>query len=104
VGVPQENFSVRWTGTILPPKKGSYSFHVDSDGVVKVFVNGKLVVDKNTPKRAKVSNRIKLDGGQPVEVKIEYVHATGGPSLHVTWSGPGLERQVLMASRNAGVQ
>ena len=103
VGVPQENFSVRWTGTILPPKKGTYSFHVDSDGVVKVFVNGQLVADKNTPKREKVSDRIKLDGGQPVEVKIDYVHATGGSSLHVTWSGLGVERQVLMPSRNASL-
>jgi hypothetical protein len=94
-GVPQENFSVRWTGAILPPAKGTYTFHVDGDNQVKLFVNSKLVLNKKTAARKEISKKIKLDGGQPAEVKIEYVHATGGASLHVAWSGPGFGRQIL---------
>jgi len=95
-GVPQENFSVRWTGTILPPAKGSYAFYIDGDNQVKLFVNGKLLLNKKTPGRAQVSKKIKLAGGQSVEVKLEYVHATGEPSLHLAWSGPGLDKQILL--------
>ena len=94
-GVPQENFSVRWTGTILPPTNGSYTFYVDGDNQVKLYANSKLVVNKESASRAEVSEKIKLTGGQPVQVKIEYIHATGGPSLHVAWSGPGLDKTIL---------
>jgi hypothetical protein len=94
-GVPLENFSVRWTGTVLPPKKGSYTFHIDGDNQVKLYVDSKLVVNKETAGRQKVSKKIKLADDQPVQVKIEYVHATGNPSLHIFWSGPGLDKQIL---------
>jgi hypothetical protein len=94
-GVPQENFSVRWTGTILPPARGTYTFHVDGDSHVKLFVNSKLRLNKKTPGREEISRKIKLADGQPVQVKIEYAHATGEPSLHVAWSGPGLDKQIL---------
>ena len=94
-GVPEENFSVRWTGTILPPAKGTYTFHVDGDNRVKLYVNSKLVVDKKTPERKEMSKKVRLAGGQPAQVKIEYVHAAGDPSLHVAWSGPDFDKQIL---------
>lgn len=94
-GVPQENFSVRWTGTIIPQTKGTYAFYADCDGLVKVFVNSKLVLDKNSPDRKEISGKIKLPGKKPASIKIEYVHITGGPSLHISWSGPGIKKQIL---------
>ena len=94
-GVPQENFSVRWTGNILPPAKGSYKFYVGGDGEVRLWVNGKLLVNQKNPGSGALTKKIKLTGGQPVAVKIEYVHATGDPRLHLAWSGPGFEKKWL---------
>jgi hypothetical protein len=103
-GVPPENFSVRWRGAILPPTKGTYVFYADSDNQVKLFVNAKLVLNKKTSGHEEISKEIKLAGGQPAEVKIEYVHATGNPTLHISWSGPGLDRQIMTPINNASVQ
>ena len=99
--VPQEHFSVRWTGTILPRTKGAYTFYVDGDNQVRLFVNAKLVMNKKTSVRKEISKQIKLAGGQSTEVKIEYVHATGDPSLHVAWSGPGFDKQILTSIKAA---
>ena len=44
--VPQENFSVRWIGTILPPASGTYHFYIDGDNQVNFFVNAKLLLNK----------------------------------------------------------
>src|SRR5208282_6057387 len=63
-GVPQENFSVRWTGNILPPTKGTYTFYADGDSQVEVLVNGKLLLRKKTPARKEISKKIKFAGGQ----------------------------------------
>ena len=94
-GVPQENFSVRWTGNILPPAKGSYKFYVEGDGQVRLWVNGKLLVNQKSPSGHELSKKIKLVAGQPVVVKVEYVHAAGDPNLHLAWSGPGFEKKWL---------
>jgi hypothetical protein len=102
-GVPQENFSVRWIGSVLPSAKGTYRFYVDGDNQVKLFVNGKLLLHKKAAGRKEVSKKIKLAGGQPAEVKIEYVHATGEPSLHVAWSGPGFDKQILTPCKSEKV-
>jgi hypothetical protein len=94
-GVPQENFSVRWTGNILPPTTGTYTFYVEGDNQVNLFVDSKPVVNKKSAGREEISKKIRLAGGRPVPVKIEYIHATGGPSLHISWSGPGLDKHIL---------
>jgi len=84
----------------VPPAKGSYAFYVDGDNQVKVFVTTRLVVNKKTTGCQEISKRIKLAGNQPVEVEIEYVHVTGEPSLHVNWSGPGLDKQILLPMKS----
>ena len=99
-GVPEQNFFVRWTGTILPPAKGTYTFFADGDNQVKLFVNSILVLNKKKSGRGQFSKEIKLDG-QPTEVKIEYVHATGNSSLHLSWSGPGFDKQILTPAKGA---
>ncbi|HVU28376.1 MAG TPA: PA14 domain-containing protein, partial [Verrucomicrobiae bacterium] len=103
-GVPEQNFSVRWTGKIMPLTNGTYTFYADSDNQVKVFVNGKLLLDKNSPERGEASQKIKLRANRPVAVKIEYVHATGDASLHILWAGPGWEKQILTPVHGAHTQ
>jgi hypothetical protein len=100
-GVPQENFSTRWTGSILPPAKGAYKFYVDGDGQVRLWVNGKLLVDQKSPGSGELAKKIKLTGGQPVAVKVEYVHATGDPHLNISWSGPSFAKTRLTPVNSA---
>ena len=69
-GVPQENFSVRWTGTILPPAKGAYTFYADGDNQVKLMVNSKLVIDKKTSERKEVSKKLNLMAAKPLKSKL----------------------------------
>lgn len=100
-GVPQTNFSVRWTGTILPPAAGKYRFYVEGDNRVKVFINSRLVLEKKSPERGEISGSVRLAGKQAAGIQVEYVHATGDASLHLSWSGPGLPKQILLPV-NAG--
>ena len=44
-GVPAEEFSIRWTGTVSAPKAGKYTLIVNSDDGVRVFLDGKKVID-----------------------------------------------------------
>lgn len=94
-GIPEQNFSIRWTGVIQPAMKGDYTFYADGDNLVKIYVDNKLVVNKTTAARGFVAKKVRMAANWPVGVKIEYVHATGDPALHIYWSGPGLVPTVL---------
>ena len=96
------NFSVRWTGTILPPASGRYTFYIDGDNQAKVWVQSELLLEKTAPERKQISRKLKLSGNQPVDIKIEYVHGAGNASLHLSWSGPGLSKQILLPVNAAG--
>jgi hypothetical protein len=101
-GVPRENFSVRWTGTVIPPVPGDYTFYLQGNGSAKLYANGRLLLELAAPGGNEVSVRAPFAAGKLVQVTIEYVHTTGDPSLHVTWLGPNFDRQILTPYRNAG--
>ena len=47
-GINNDNFSIRWTGQLLAPATGSYTFTTYSDDGVRVWVNGKKIVENWT--------------------------------------------------------
>jgi hypothetical protein len=95
-GIPNDHFSVLWTGMLLPPARGSYTFFADCDNQVKVSVDGKPVLDKETPGRSEVSHAIDLAGQRPCAMRVEYRHFAGNSSLHLSWSGPGMDKRIIL--------
>lgn len=102
-GVPAENFSIMWKGTIQPPSAGTYTLYADCDDRVEISVNGKPTISKKQSGRSAVSGGIDLNG-QPALVTIKYQHGTGTPSLHVFWSAPNGEKQVLLPVKPVPLQ
>src|SRR5438477_489097 len=43
-GVGSDNFSVRWSGQLLPKVSGIYSFVTSSDDGVRLYVNGQKII------------------------------------------------------------
>lgn len=96
VGIGEDHFSIRWSGTIQPAAAGEYSIYADSDNVARVWIDKVKVVDKSSGVREEVSGKISLDAGSPYAVTIEYAHAKGDASMHVRWSGPGIAKQTML--------
>ncbi len=44
-GVPAENYSIRWTGTVTAKQRGKYQLMTNADDGVRVFLDGQLVID-----------------------------------------------------------
>jgi hypothetical protein len=106
-GIPKDHYSVRWTGTVVPPADGEYTFHADGDGLIKVTIDRVPIIDK-TPRgeldgpRGHAGAAIELKKARTYSVVVEYVHGTGDSRLHVKWSGGDRQPQVLMSSTPAG--
>ena len=98
-GVPADNFSVRWTGWVLAPASGSFTFHVTADDGVRLWVDGVLLIDQwREQSPTEYSGSARLTAGRKHDIRIEYYEATGDATIALAWSGPGLARQAIPAA------
>jgi len=86
-GVGQGDFSVRYTGFLIPDETGNYILSVSGAGGVRVWLDGKLTIDDwtdrpigrgFTPDPAVAAGRtteLKLEKGKDYSLKVEYFHA-----------------------------
>ena len=84
-GISPNNFSVRWTRS-LGFEAGTYRFFTSTDDGVRVFVDGRLVVDAWQDQALPNTHTgdIYLSAGQHTIV-VEYYEHTSGAHAHVWW-------------------
>jgi len=95
VHLAKDYYSIRWTGEIESPASGTATLFVKGDGIVKVTVNGRAVLEKAKGSAAESTGTVALTAGKPAEIAVEYVHETGPASIHLDWAFPDGKRQVL---------
>ncbi len=97
-GVPADNFSARWTGTLSPTATGAVTFRTNSDEAVRLWVNGSLVVDNLTPHAATVDTgpALTLFAGQRYDVRLDYEELGGSALLQLEWLLPGASVYVAL--------
>jgi len=92
-GLPNENYSVRWTGTFTPPGPGVYSIGAKGKGctdcshreVFQLFVDGKLVLENGK----KHTVQMHFADTKPHTVRLDYVHNLV-PTHHLVAAGMDL--------------
>ena len=93
-GRVQDNFAIKFEGSINIPTEGSYSFYTKSDDGSTLSIDGLLVVDndKKHTSREKLGV-VELKAGIH-EIKVLYFEETGATEmLEVSWAGPGISKQ-----------
>ncbi|MFT3664257.1 PA14 domain-containing protein [Piscinibacter sp.] len=90
-GVGANNFSARWSGTLLAPASGSYRFRTVSDDGVRVWVNGTQLINNWSDHSAttNTSAAISLVAGQRYTVRVEYYEKGGSAVMRLRWQRPG---------------
>lgn len=85
-GVQREYFSVRWTGKLYAPKSGKYRFSALADDGVRVWVNGKKVIDEwRKQDDSHFAGDIVLTGGRLYDLRVEYFNDWKGSVISVFW-------------------
>jgi mono/diheme cytochrome c family protein len=87
-----------YEGTLIVPKNGLYTFHLDSDDGSRLTVAGKQVVEHDGihGEGDVQSADIELKAGR-VPIRLDYFQRHNGFGLTVAWSGPGFQRRILSA-------
>lgn len=88
-GVQREYFSVRWTGKLYAPTTGKYRFSATVDDGVRVWVNGRKVIDEwRKQDDSQFIGEIALNGHQQYDLKVEYYNDWKGSVISVFWETP----------------
>ncbi|CAA9284509.1 MAG: GH119 / CBM16 [uncultured Cytophagales bacterium] len=95
-----DTYSVRWTGEVLPRYSQTYTFFVNTDDGVRLWVNGQLLVDKWVNQAAAEWNgTIALTAGQRYAIRMEYFENTAGALATLQWSSASQPKQVIPQSQ-----
>jgi hypothetical protein len=95
-GIDADTFSVRWTGYIVPPATGTYTFTARTDDGVRLWVNGVQVCNNWTLHSvADTSGTITLNAGVKYTIKMEYYEGPVDAVAQLYWAGPGIATQIV---------
>jgi beta-glucosidase len=86
-----DDFSVRWTGVLVPPVSGEYELAVTGNDGVRLFLDGRKVLEEwseSNVARA-TSAKVTLEAGREHELKLEYFEAARDAEVRLGWRPPG---------------
>ena len=99
-GIGPDRFSARWTGQVQAQVSQTYTFHTTSDDGVRLWVDGKLLIDNwANHAAAENSGTIALMAGQRYTVEMEFYEDGGFATAKLSWSGPATPKQIVPQSQ-----
>ena len=116
-GLQRNNYSVRWSGKLVPPAAGDYRLGVrmnycyacENAESFRLYLDDKLLISSaggKTAERGQVLDApVHFDGVAPHAIRLEYLHGTGSAGIDLTWQAPAeaLRKQAVDAANTADV-
>jgi RHS repeat-associated protein len=90
-GLLKDNFMARFSGYLIVPTTGTYTFGSGADDGQRIYVNGSLVAQDWATAHAfreVWSSGISLTAGQVVPITLEYYEVSSSASVNLQWTGP----------------
>ncbi len=102
-----DNFSIRWTGYLIPPETGYYYLGGEGFNTFKIYLNGELIASYNgTHETHKIYKQVWLEQGKPASLQVDFSHRARTARMHLLWKRPApdeVERAVAAARRAEAV-
>ena len=100
INFKQEEFSIRWSGSVLAEETGDHKFIISSENGVRLWVNNmdlKLIEGwVSSGQRRELNGTVRLIGGRAYPIKIDYFkYKSKSASVKLEWHPPHGTRQLL---------
>ncbi|WP_049782471.1 glycoside hydrolase family 3 protein [Pseudoxanthomonas suwonensis] len=89
--VPNDGFSIRWTGQLLPPVSGRYRIEAAANDGMRLYVDGKLVLDhwEDAERLRADSVSLDLEAGRAYDIRLDYYENERDAAVRLAWDRPG---------------
>ncbi|QGW63929.1 glucan 1,4-alpha-glucosidase [Lysobacter soli] len=106
--VPADDFSIRWSGQLLPPVSGTYQLEAAGNDGVRLYIDDKLVIDhwQNTDRLHAEHADVQLDAGRAYAIRLEYYERERDAGVRLAWRMPGAKppfEEAVQAARDSDV-
>jgi len=99
-GIPADGFAVLWTGKVKPQYSQTYTFYTQSDERVRLWVNGKLIIDHWTDHTLTENwGTLSAKSNRSYDLRVEYEEKTGPATMKLFWSSSSTPKAVIPSSR-----
>ncbi|MDR1682332.1 MAG: T9SS type A sorting domain-containing protein, partial [Candidatus Symbiothrix sp.] len=97
--VNNDNFSIRWTGYVMPRYSGTYTFYLTCYRGGKLWINNELIIDKWTAITPDTyTGTIALTAGEKYDLKLEYFDSRGSANCKLEWASGFQSREIIPQS------
>ncbi len=86
-GVPEDKFSVRWTGSITVPETGGYELGVVSDDRSRLYFEDSLKINNWSPCQMNVMKtcKVMMEKGKQYKIKMEFADSADWAGIRFRW-------------------
>jgi len=116
-GLQRNRYSVRWTGSFVPPGKGDYQLGVrinycyacENAERFRLYLDDKLILENTggpTGERgATFQATVHCEDSRPHPIRLEYFHGDGSAGIDLSWQAPAsvLREEAVHAARDSDV-
>ena len=97
---PGTDFSIRWTGKLVPEHTDDYTIMAEADDGERIFIDGKMILsDWSIHAPEEDTATIHLEAGHVYDFRMEYFETNaGGASTKLYWEGSRTPRQYIPES------
>ncbi|KAF1716535.1 glucan 1,4-alpha-glucosidase [Pseudoxanthomonas yeongjuensis] len=107
-GVPADDFSIRWSGQLLPPVSGTYRIEAAANDGFRLYLDGRLLLDHWQASDRLSANGVdvELEAGRAYGIRLEYYEGERDAGVRLAWNMPGAKppfEEALQAARGSDV-
>jgi beta-glucosidase len=98
----RSDFSVRWTGSLIPPATGDYEVGFSATDTFSIWFNNQLIGRALYANEGRTRTKtVHLEAGHPYPLKIEYSQERSAGHARLVWHRPGTKKDYPEIVRRA---
>lgn len=93
------DFTVRWTGQLLPNTSGEHRFYLDTEGTARLWLDEREMTVGSTKKPGQAGAPVMLRTGVPANIKVEFQPDPNAAAIRLSWSS-GTQKPEIVPMTN----